>query len=86
MMFSAVCQPGLHRRRRHARHQRAVDFDVGQVADDVDVVMPGDRQIGLDQHAARPVERRTERLGQRRSCHTRSPEHRLRVNALAADP
>ena len=55
----------LHRGRGHARHERAVAFDVSQVADDVDIVVAGDRQVGFDQDAARVIERHAERLCQR---------------------
>ena len=59
--------------RRHLRDECAGVFDVGQIADDVDVVAAGDGQFGLDQDAAGAVERHAERLGQRRGGDSRGP-------------
>ena len=39
MMFCAACQPCLHCGGGDARHERAVVLDMGQVADDVDIVV-----------------------------------------------
>ena len=46
--------------------------------------VPGDGQVGLDQHPARAVERHAQRAGQRRGRHPRRPDHRARRQALAA--
>ncbi len=78
--------PLLHGGGGDARHESSVVFEVGQVADDVDIVTARDGQLGLDHDAAGPVERDAERLGQRRGGDPRGPDDRLRMDPLAADP
>ena len=85
-MFCGGVPPLLHGGGGDPRHERAVVLDVGQVADDVDVVAAGDRQLGLDHDATGPVERDTERPGQRRGGDARGPDDRVGVDPLAADP
>ena len=66
-MFCEPWPPLLHRGGGDARHKSAVVLDVGQVADDIDVIAAGDGQVGLDHDAAGAVERHAERAGQRRA-------------------
>ncbi len=61
MIFAAAWRPSWIAAGSDAGHERSILFDVGQVADDVDVVAAGDRQVGLDHDAARAVERDAER-------------------------
>ena len=78
--------PFLHGGGGDARHESAVVLDVGQVADDVDIVVAGDGQLGLDHDATGPVERHAERPGQRRRGDARGPDDRMSMDPLAADP
>ena len=77
--------PLLHRGRRNPRHERAVDLNMRQIADHIDVVVSGNGQLRLDQRAAGAVEGHTERLRQRRGGDARGPEDRPRVDPLRAD-
>ena len=47
--------------------------------------MTGDRQIRLDDHASRSIERNAQRLHQRRCRDAGRPEHRSRIDALGTD-
>ena len=71
----------LLRCRRDARHA----LHRGEIADDEDLRMPGHRQVGLDLHAARTVERRAELGAKRRAPHAGRPDHGLRGDALLAE-
>ena len=76
----------LHRGRSDPGDQRPILLDVGQVADDVDVVAAGDAQLGLDQDAPGAVQRHAERPGQRRRGDPRGPDHRVGADPLGTDP
>ena len=85
-MFRAVCSGLLHRGGGDARDGLAVLLDrLGQVADDEDLGMAGDGQVGLDPDPARAVERDAQRPRQRRGGDARRPEHRPRLDPLGAD-
>ena len=53
-----------------------------EVADDERLGMPGNRQVWLDQHAPRAVERHAERARQRRGGDAGGPEHGARLDVL----
>ena len=74
----------LHGGGRDAGHLLAGALDMGQVADDEDLGMAGDRQVGCDLHASGVIERGAERLRERRGLHPRGPDHIARVDALAS--
>ncbi len=70
--------PLLHGHLGHARQRRAVLLSVGQVADDEDVVVAGQRQVWPDDETAGAVLLRPGALGhhraQRRGADARAPE------------
>ncbi len=63
----------------------SVLLDMSQVADDVDVVMAGYREVWLDQHPPRAVERDAKCLRQRRGGDTRRPNDGVSMNAFRPD-
>ena len=54
--------------------------DGGEIAHHEDFRMAGNRQVGLDEHASRPVERRPEPAGERRHRHAGRPQDGARRN------
>jgi hypothetical protein len=73
--------PHLLRRRRdagNAGHRR-------EVADDEDLRVAGDGEVGLDLHPAAAIERRVERPAERRAGDARGPDDGFRFQALGAE-
>ena len=74
----------LHRRGRDAGHRDSVRRPGGQVADDEDLGVAGDRQVGLDEDPAGPVERHAERPAEPRPV-TPAAQSTVRV-AIRSSP
>ena len=76
----------LHRHLRDAGQRLAVaPVERRQVADDEDVRRARNREVRLDVHPPRAIERHAERGAERRRRHAGGPQHGLRANRLAAD-
>ena len=76
---------GESARSRNARHGASVAGNTGQITDNEHIRMPRKREVRLDQHTPRPVQRCVQHLSQRRSRYPRSPQDRLRGDALLAE-
>src|SRR5258708_38656170 len=78
--------PFLDRSRRNARNRSGVGLpDGGEVTDDEDLRMTGNREVGLDEDPAGAIERYAEGVSQWRGLDAGTPQHRTRRNGLLAD-